>query len=108
MRKLVNATFISLNGVIGSPHKWAEEFDAASAAELRGAIAVNSMCLEWVKTHLVDRMPIANVGQKRRLGRLTRARCTAGSHRRPFCRRIVRENWLAILAADRAFPAAVR
>jgi dihydrofolate reductase len=24
---------MSLNGVIGSPHKWAEEFDAASATE---------------------------------------------------------------------------
>ena len=33
MRKLINATLMSLNGVIGSPHQWAEEFDAASAAE---------------------------------------------------------------------------
>lgn len=33
MRKLINGTLVSLNGVIGNPHEWASEFDEASAAK---------------------------------------------------------------------------
>lgn len=32
MRKLIGGSLMSLNGVIGSPHEWATEFDEASAA----------------------------------------------------------------------------
>jgi dihydrofolate reductase len=33
VRKLIVSTLMSLNGVIGNPHEWADEFDATSAAE---------------------------------------------------------------------------
>lgn len=33
MRKLISSTLMSLNGVVGNPHEWAEEFDADSAAQ---------------------------------------------------------------------------
>src|SRR6266567_2063070 len=32
MRKLISSTFMSLNGVIGNPPDWTQEFDATAAA----------------------------------------------------------------------------
>jgi dihydrofolate reductase len=33
MRKLVSSTLVTINGVIGSPHEWATEFDQRSAQD---------------------------------------------------------------------------
>jgi dihydrofolate reductase len=44
MRRLISSSLMSVNGVIGSPHEWAKEFDEATAAaaqrQLEGAHAM--------------------------------------------------------------------